>query len=376
MGLRASNVLNILKHILGGEIEDSPLGLGVTCTPRDAYIFSALTGATYFDSHVFPFTPKGLLKVFNSVNEYKIVGGLFDGKDLANSPICYVDKKPFLFEESKIIVPVEIDSESSLRDRLRAAYHDHQTNPNILILKIEISKKGHGLEPLMEYVASKIYSAQGYITETQLPLSHSLGSPDFLAYSASEMQNLFFNAGLFSGGFNLIELSMLSTFGIQPTFKARRIKLDDAVIVGEAKTSTTIMEGQIKKYCSSGIFTGAVEIHPTKLVPSSVDFGLLNLNNDIPNLYPPRIFSNSSKTKAAVEFKPWFESYIKAYLIGNYTNQSLRTLYLHLFCKTMTTKDDLVRLIRDITLQDHLQILKGYLLNGSLERRVHKTGNH
>jgi hypothetical protein len=190
MGLSSPDVIEVLKSLLGGDLKNSPLGLGVTCTPREAYILSALTGATYFDSHVFPFTPKGLLKVFNSVNEYKIVGGLFDGKELANSPTCYLDKKSYLFKGNKLIVPLEISSESSLRDKLRAAYGENDTDPNLLILKIEVSKKGHGLEPLMEYVASKFYSLHGYVTETQLPLSHNLGSPDFLAYSDATLQNL------------------------------------------------------------------------------------------------------------------------------------------------------------------------------------------
>jgi len=376
MGLRSTEVIQILKHLIGGQIKNSPLGYGVTCSPRAAFILSALTGATYFDSHIFPFTPRGLMKVFNSVNEYKIVNGLFDGKNIVNSPICYVGKKDYLFHGLKLIVPVEFDSEQSLRQIFREAYGDEDTDPNILILKIEVSKKGHGLEPLMEYIASQFYSAKGYITETQLPLSHALGSPDFFACSDNKIQSNFRREGFFYKGFNMIELTMLSTFRDTPLNPGKVEKISDEFIVGEVKTSTTSMEKQIRKYCSSGIFTSAIEIHPTKSTSSTIEFGLLNLRDNAPKLTLPERNADFSNIQEVKKFKPWFEAYLKAYLIGNYSQEDLPLLYRQIFNRSMSTKNDLICLIRDVPLEVHLHLLNGYLSNGCLERRIYQEGNH
>lgn len=376
MGLKSSEVVEILKNILGGQTKNSPLGYGVTCSPRSAFLFSALTGASYFDSHIYPFSPKGLMKVFNSVYEYKLVSGLFDGERLANSPVCYVGRKDYLFRDSKLIVPVEISSEQSLREKIRNTYGDEDIDPNILILKIEVSKKGHGLEPLMEYIASHFFAENGYITETQLPLSHNLGSPDFLAYRDKNIQSIFSREGFVKRGFNIIELSMFSTFGSISQEEEIVYKADAEIIVGEVKTATTNMERQIRKYCSSGIFTSAFEIHPTKSSPSTIEFGLLNLVNNMPKLALPQQGVDFSTVQAVNEFKPWFESYLKAYLISNYFDEDLKLLYKNLFSKKLSSKNDLICLIRDVSLEDHLHMLKEYLSNGSLKRRIYQERNH
>ena len=79
---------------------------------------------------------------------------------------------------------------------------------------------------------------KGFICENQIPLSHALGSPDFGGYGIPEVLKVLSKYGVHFNGLNIIELAMLR-------FKKNSIEANDvfsdALIVGEAKTSTTTM---------------------------------------------------------------------------------------------------------------------------------------
>ena len=78
MGLNASSIISILQNLIGGKIVDTPLGNGLSINPRDAFLFSSIAGGSYFENQIFPFTPKGLLKVFYNAHDYNLVTGIFD----------------------------------------------------------------------------------------------------------------------------------------------------------------------------------------------------------------------------------------------------------------------------------------------------------
>ena len=105
------------------------------------------------------------------------------------------------------------------------------------------------------------FNSRGYITENQIPLSHQLGSPDFGGYGISNFIDCHDDYFKFSSGFNLIELSMIRSFG-QKINKTGN--LENNIVVGEAKTSSSSMKKQLEKYLSSYFFDYGFEIHFNK----------------------------------------------------------------------------------------------------------------
>lgn len=365
MELNANAIVAILNNTIGGIVVETPLGRGLSVSPREAFLFSAIAGGTYFENQIFPFTPKGLLKVFYNANDYNFVTGIFDNSILKNTPHYIVEQRTYIKNGPKIIVPIEISSESQLRLNLRDKYGSTGFDPNIILFRVDVSKKGYGLESFMEYLACKFFNKQGYVTENQIPLSHKLGSPDFGGYGISEIQNYLSEHGLLSRGFNVLELGMLRTFP-EDVEVTNKINLNE-LVVGEAKTSTRIMEAQIKKYIASGYFDKAVEIHPNKNIPTNDGFGMLFIENN--NLtYRESVervrYSDISKQK---EYRAWLETYFNCYLLSNYTNDELNLLSVSKQGKKIDSKDELISLIKDTSFKDHFETLVRFLKYGTFK---------
>lgn len=366
MSLRAEDILKILTRLLGGVIVDTPLGRGFSVSPREVFLFSAITGASYFENHVYPYTPKGLLKVFYNAIDYNFVTGIFDNFQLRNTPTYITQQRKYLLQGDKTIVPLEINSEKDLKNQLKSNYGIGKSDNNLVILKIDLSKKGFGLEPFMEYLACKFFGFHGYITENQIPLAHALGSPDFGGFGIDNIQSEIYKLSLLPKGFNVLELSMLRTFphlGIQNSPYEAKTKF----MVGEAKTSTTSMDSQIRKYLSSGYFNDALEIHPTKSKPSKPDVAILTIDNHNVIYRSSEISTNSSNALSKSRYQKWLESYFNCYVLSNYENDELNLVCELLLRKKLEQKDDLLKLIRDFDFNTHINILKGFLSNGAIK---------
>lgn len=364
MGLSAENIINILKKILGGEIVQTKLGKGLSVSPREAFLFSAVAGGAYFENDVFPFTPKGLLKVFYNANSYNFVTGLFDNLSLRNTPYYLTQGRPYLSEGQKVLVPIEILSEAELRKTLNSAYGPGASDKNIIIIRVDISKKGHGLEPFLEYLTCKFFNKLGYITENQVPLSHALGTPDFGGYGIVEIQEMIYYTGILPKGFNILELSMLRIF---PTKGGEKINSVNDFIVGEAKTSTTIMNQQLAKYVASGFFDRAFEIHPSKNESTDDKFGLLSLRNDELEVKYPKNNLTLADTKKKLAYKAWLESYLNCYLISNYTNDELNLLSKEKLNSNIHSEEILLKLITQVNFNEHLHTYLEFIKNGTFK---------
>ena len=81
------------------------------------------------------------------------------------------------------------------------------------------------MEPFMEYIATECFKMGGYIVENQIPLAHSVGSPDFAGYKLKNQQS----------GFHIEELFLLC---ITKDFRLLNQFMIEHAIVGESKTST------------------------------------------------------------------------------------------------------------------------------------------
>ena len=192
MEINAKEFTKIMNINFGYKIVDTDIGQGVIVDPFTAFIYSTVTGAGYLDDPLYLFTPKGLMKLFYNVLDYKFVTGIFDNTTLKNTPYIITQSKKYLFDGKKIIIPIEFESEIELQRKLKKFISKiSEPSTNYIIQRIEKSKKGNGMEPFMEYLACEVMKKQDYIVENQIPLSHRTGSPDFGGYKLKT--NISFN---------------------------------------------------------------------------------------------------------------------------------------------------------------------------------------
>ena len=360
MELNKENIINIFKNNFNCEIIETDLGKGFKLSPYQAFIFCSITGSGYLDNPIMPFTPKGLLKVFYNAMHYNFVTGLFDNTNLKHTPYSLNQVYPFLFSDDyKVIIPIEFNSDIELQEFLFEKISFISNPTQYIIMRIEVSKKGNGLEPFMEYLANSYFVNKGFICENQIPLSHALGSPDFGGYGIPEVLKVLSKYGVHFNGLNIIELAMLR-------FKKNSIEANDvfsdALIVGEAKTSTTTMEKQLNKYLTSKLFNYGIEIHPSKNNASNNSFGLLNIDINYYLKYTkPKIKSNIIDVKFQSEYKKWLKTYVKLYLIANLSNSEFQSFYFEVAGSLISTKSDISTFVVNLsfeTILDKLKVLK------------------
>jgi hypothetical protein len=354
MELYSKDIVEILNSNFGYKKVDTPLGVGVKVDCKEAFIFSSITGSGYLDSLIYPFSPKGLLKIFYTALHYKFVTGVFDNSTLRHTPYALSQARKYLFDKDKIIIPYEFEKESDLRSKLNSVFGEEGKNEDYVLLRVETYKQGNGLEPLMEYFACKHFNSIGYITENQIPLSQELGSPDFGGYSLKGFLKEISAFGIFPYGFNVIELALIRVLYEKKEINDYNI---DEIVVGEAKTSTKEMEGRLRKYLQSGFFDYGIEIHPFKSAPANDDFGLLTVEMNNIIYKKPNLNKVFSVPKARNEYEKWLEDYFKFYILCNYTNDELNDLFNIGFNRNLSNQDDIVELVQKYSVSDLLKFL-------------------
>lgn len=327
-------------------IVNTPLGRAIKMPARDAFIYSFVTGAGYLDNPIYQFSPKGLMKLFYNAFNYKFVTGIFDNATLKNTPYLFSKIKPFLFNSDKFVIPFEVDSESDFQNLISEKFKTLENPENYIIQKIEISKKGNGMEPFMEYITAEYFKNIGYIVENQIPLAHSIGSPDFGGYKIENFLNALSINGLLGGGFHIIELSL-----IRLNYGKNKISnlSGDSLIVGEAKTSTRQMKTQLEKYLKTDLFSEGYEIHPEKNIPFKDYFGLVTFNKDFSiKVLPPekKFFADNKLNKN--EYIKWLTNYFKYYLVANFTNDELIGFSKDVLGGQFSTREELINFINSL----------------------------
>lgn len=358
MEIYSKDFFNIFKANFNFEIVETEMGLAVKMPAKEAFIYSSITGAGYFENPIYPFTPKGLLKLFYNAFNYKFVSGIFDNGVLKNTPYILSQAKNYLFGGDKYVVPIEFDLEKNLTTYLKEKFIKIKNPEQYIIQRIETSKQGNGMEPLMEYLAAEYFKKLGFIVENQVPLAHSLGSPDFAGYGLVNTIQKIHKSGLLSGhGFHIIELALIRNF---KDFSDDTAEIKDLeLLVGEAKTSTSQMSKQLEKYLETGLFDKGFEIHPSKSSPAENHFGLITLNESfkIKIIFPKdRYLSKNPLSKA--DYIQWLENYIKFYLIANFTNDELKEFYLNIMGSSLNKESDLVNFVLSIDVEEILINIK------------------
>ena len=351
MEIYRDDFFEIFKANFNYEIVETPLGLAVKMPTKDAFIYSSITGAGYFDNPVYPFTPKGLLKLFYNAFNYKFVSGIFDNGVLKNTPHILSEAKSYLFAGDKYIVPVEFESEEKLVNMLKERFGDLEGRENYIIQRIETSKQGNGMEPFMEYLTAEYFKHLGFIVENQIPLAHSIGSPDFAGYGLSEVISMINHYGYLSGeGFHMIELSLIRNFKSGEQKGGSNVTHD--FIVGEAKTGTSQMSKQLEKYLNTGLFDQGFEIHPSKTTPAKDYFGVISMDDKykITIILPENKYQPTAQLSRD-EYRVWLNNYVKFYLIANFTNDELKKFYFDIKGEEINKEADLVSFVVDLPVE-------------------------
>ena len=75
--LTPKDILAIFKENGLFSVEETPIGECIKMPALDAFIFGDITGSAYIDNPVFPYTTKGLLKIYYNTMDYNRVSGVF-----------------------------------------------------------------------------------------------------------------------------------------------------------------------------------------------------------------------------------------------------------------------------------------------------------
>jgi len=144
MDIGPMEVLEILNKNFDFNITESILGETILMDPFSAFVYSTVTGSRYLTNSVFPFTPKGSFKVFYNACNYNMVTGLFENASLYRTPYNLYQKRKFLFEGNKKILPLEFESEDELREKLKSyidILKDNARNQKIILYIVLKSQK-------------------------------------------------------------------------------------------------------------------------------------------------------------------------------------------------------------------------------------------
>jgi hypothetical protein len=355
--IHSNDIVEILNTSFGFEIIETQIGLGVISNPYDAFIFSSITGAGYLENKIFPFTPKGQMKVFQNVFENKFVTGLLENFSFRYSPYYLNTSREYLFKGSKIIVPVEFENEQELRVKLDLLTESN--NSDYIILRLETYKKGFGLEPFMEYLACRFFNNLGYITENQIPLFPTVGSPDFGGfknYTGFELSGL----ELFNKGFNILELSLIRLFNL---IESQQIFNDKPhIIVGEAKTSTTNINKQIQKYIETELFNESIEIFPFYQSSSSNSSFYIDSNHKLRYEKKSILKVDFAKQNSYLD---WMKNYFKYYILSNYSNDEFRLYFKSVTGLEYNENKLMTDFIEQISISSLIGDLKKYIKHGT-----------
>jgi hypothetical protein len=363
MRLNKENITQILsKNFNFDKIDDPYLGTIVKVSAFDAFIYSSVTGHGYLDNTSQPYTPNGLMQIFNQANAYNFVTGMFDRDgNLFHSPLYEVKNHPYLSDGDKFIVPIEYETNANLQEKLfetkKHIVRSGREPKDFIICRIKTTTAGFSMEPFMEYVTSKYFNKRGYFTETQIPFYYSGGTPDFAAYVLPNIGNIVKKHFGFMGS-SFIGLASIRAFGLHENNGERQIETE--AIVGEVKTASLQALDQIRKYLDKGIFNRAYEIIPNKKTPETIA-GLITLDDE------GEIKIYEAKTAAKVipekqsEYLAWLQNYIKYFLIANLTNEELDEFYSQKSGKRTKTVHELLAFINALHIENILDALAKYI---------------
>jgi hypothetical protein len=315
----------------------------------EAFIYSTITGSQYLDNLVFPFTPKGLMKVFHSHDNDRIVTGLWSGLLPHFTPSRIVIDRPFLIREVKYLIPVEFETELDFAEQISVLYKKQRYPGEMLVHRIESSKDGSGQEGLLEYLSCEYYRTRGYLVDSQIPLAQRYGSPDWMAVSPSILAP---GIQVFNGRY-IFELAMKSVpWDSKPDGDPVVSSMVGEIIVGEAKVSSGSHSKQIIKYLQSQIFN--------RSVLSVTDFSdkYLELCDQLSfdlswklSLSPSTLERNDFDARRSAEFSEFLVTLSKFFLLSNFSAQDIAEILDFRISDPASKQSELLEAVRSLPLE-------------------------
>ena len=333
--LGASRFLEYFESI-GESVGSTSEGDVVCLSAREALVFSAQAGAHYIFSNDKTFSPKDLLKFFNRVSSFQPIWGVCDGPDIVNSPRIWAQEHPSLSSGQKYVLPVELNDEQEMATTISRIRKNPRLADNTLIFRIEAWKKGAGAEPFLEYAAGRVLRDFGTIVDTQVTLSAKEGTPDVVACNfPSQIRSIINRRPDIQSGVALIELAALSfdhgrsASPYEDYFADLKQICGEGAIAMEAKTGNASASDQVKKYLSTGFFSGVIELCDTPRLPDGAASGVLQLSESSGGMYFDRnlISKPQPVIERRMEFLRWFECQALGHLLLNLNSIQIVELF-------------------------------------------------
>lgn len=344
------NFLKIFEVNGIGTLQHFPFGDAIALSPREGFIYANITGSVYLDNLVMPFTPKGLMKIFQSQEKMSFVTGLWSEGRPYFTPRNLVAKRNFLHEGVKYVFPIEFDSEHQFREQM-ASFFQYQEHPGQFIFqRIESSKEGGGLESVLEYFSCNYFRERGYLVDNQIPLAQKFGSPDWMAISTLDSRF----EDLQGKGFYLFESSLPDSFGMQNHNSLTESSSVKGSIVGEAKVVQFDSSNQLSKYMRTGFFSKGILSFTDNYHPNS-EYGITYFSDEWKFEYiPPANESEEYNSSSYERFLEFIITNLKIYMLSKYSNSDiLEILSIHSF-ESISSKQDLLSAIDELSIADIL----------------------
>lgn len=315
----------------------------------EAFVFSTISGAQYLDTVVFPFTSRGLMKVFQSHKNLRMVNGLWSGLIPFYSPRNLNLDRPFLGSGVKYIFPVSFESENEYQMAVSKLYKLQTYPGEFLVYRIETSKLGSGQESLLEYLACEHFRNIGFLVDSQIPMPQQFGSPDWMALDTRD--NKFFGYG-YQGGYvferamRTFEKCDLVHSKVSENFYPSGIS-----IVGEAKVVSTTARNQISKYLNSGVFDFAILSTVDYQMDASQSLSQIYLDSAW-NLKIDLVYAGESWNQAekSQEFTEFINLLLRFYYLSQLSNtQIIECISLNLF-DTKVEQRELIEAVRSVSI--------------------------
>jgi hypothetical protein len=290
---------------------------------QEAFNLNVLTETGYVNNDILPLNIFNQFKLFNDVNCKTLDAGIFNNQgkiEFNNSPYNLNKKYPFIFNGQKILIPLIIDNELHYKKITSAIYKNEKNPENILILKIDKSKKDGGIENFLEYLTCSYFKKLGFITNSQFNISHSQGIPDVIISSNF----------ISDQGFILFELCLLKTFEHSSYINFSKNK-KIITKAGEAKSNSSIdVTERLNKYKKSKMFDDLFAIYPDKNNFEKLKKRFFNVFyiNQSDLIFSNNIFNDHSTTLGKKIFINWLINTAKLYLLANLSNEELNS-FLH-----------------------------------------------
>ena len=325
----------------------------VRISSYEAFIYATITGSGYLDNLVMPFTPKGLMKIFQAEDNLNLVTGLWDRFRPYYTPRKIAHARDYIATGDKYIIPIEFRNELEYNNKIKELFYKQNFPGQFLIQRIEENKKGNGLESLIEYFACEYFKANGYLVDNQFPLSQAHGSPDWIAISTDDPEF----GRLRNQGFYLFELAMPNFFGDRSiVVNSAQNSLGNS-IVGEVKVTAANSTSQLNKYLSTEFFNSGVLCFTDRYIPEKNQASIAYFDENWKFRFEPEKHLNRIVNVGQYEKYLYFILLnLKIYLLSALSDESiLNTLSIRNFSE-IKSKTDFVRQVSELDIERILDI--------------------